>query len=126
MTAIEAGDAEAAAEAAIMCQKAALDSTEILQRETKLSQNIKDQLAHMGVKVETLSGGEPIDVMNHLGKRNGYKSVVWRAGCWGSRGVSAIMSGAFQWVSAHIAVDAAVSSFVSVYHSGVAFFHGSS
>merc|ERR1712007_83640 len=44
--------------------------------------------------------------MNHLGKRNGYNAVVWRAGCWGQRGVDAIMSEAFQWVSAHLAVDA--------------------
>jgi hypothetical protein len=81
-----------------MCQKAALDSTEILKRELQLSQSIKDRLSHMGVKVEVLNGGEPIDVMNHLGKRNGYKTVVWRAGCWGSRGVNSIQSGAFQWV----------------------------
>ena len=86
----------------------------------------------MGVKVEVIKGSEPIDVMNHLGKRSGYSSVVWRAGCWwvfllpnflcllldahimipillfcrGSRGVDAIMKGAFQRVSAHIAVDA--------------------
>lgn len=44
--------------------------------------------------------------MNHLGKRNGYGTVVWRAGCWGDRGVRAILAGAFQWVSAHLAVDA--------------------
>ena len=83
----------------------------------------------MGVKVEVIKGSEPIDVMNHLGKRSGYHSVVWRAGCWyvlvlivanlfhhvvsfhffrfrGSRGVDAIMKGAFQRVSAHLAVDA--------------------
>ena len=44
--------------------------------------------------------------MNHLGKRSGYNSVVWRAGCWGGRGVEAIQDGAFQRVSAHLAVDA--------------------
>ena len=44
--------------------------------------------------------------MRHLGKRNGYLSVVWRAGCWGERGVQAILDGAFQYVSAHLAVDA--------------------
>lgn len=60
----------------------------------------------MGVRVETLKGGEPIDVMHHLANRNGYESVVWRAGCWGERGVKAILDGAFQWVSAHLAVDA--------------------
>jgi hypothetical protein len=44
--------------------------------------------------------------MNYLGKRNGYKAVAWRAGCWGERGVQSILRGAFQWVSAHLAVDA--------------------
>lgn len=44
--------------------------------------------------------------MNYLGKRNGYKAVAWRAGCWGERGVRSILRGAFQWVSAHLAVDA--------------------
>jgi len=67
---------------------------------------LKQKLANLGTVVETLGGGEPIDVMNHLGKRNGYSSVVWRAGCWGNRGVEAIAEGAFQWVSAHLAVDA--------------------
>jgi hypothetical protein len=69
-------------------------------------QDLKSQLLRRGVKVETLSGGQPIDVMKHLGKRNGYKAVVWRAGCWGERGVRAILEGAFQYVSAHLAVDA--------------------
>ena len=41
-------------------------------------QDLKSQLLRRGVKVETLSGGQPIDVMKHLGKRNGYKAVVWR------------------------------------------------
>ena len=44
--------------------------------------------------------------MNYLGQRNGFKTVAWRAGCWGQRGVRAILDGAFQWVSAHLAVDA--------------------
>ena len=59
---------------------------------------LKQKLISLGAKVETLNGGEPIDVMNHLGRRSGYSSVVWRAGCWGNRGVQAIMKGAFQWV----------------------------
>jgi len=44
--------------------------------------------------------------MKFFGKRNGYKAVAWRAGCWGERGVRSILHGAFQWVSAHLAVDA--------------------
>ena len=29
-------------------------------------------------------------VMKFFGKRNGYKAVAWRAGCWGERGVRSI------------------------------------
>jgi len=104
--AIESGDAEAAAEAALVCQQAALTATKALQKEMQRSQDLRQRLINMGAKVEVIKGREPIDVMNHLGKRNGYKAVVWRAGCWGRRGVDAIMAGAFQWVSAHLAVDA--------------------
>ena len=69
-------------------------------------QSLKRRLEELGVIVETIEGGEPIDVMRHLGKRNGLQTVVWRAGCWGDRGVRAILDAAFQWVSAHLAVDA--------------------
>lgn len=65
----------------------------------------------MGAVVELVDGGDPIDVMKHLGKRHGYQSVVWRAGCWGERGVQSILAGAFQWVSAHLAVDAVGGKF---------------
>lgn len=75
------------------------------------TQNLRKSLTDLGVKVETIKGGEPIDVMTHLGQRSGYESIVWRAGCWGNRGVKAILSGAFQWVSAHLAVDAAGGKF---------------
>jgi len=50
-------------------------------------------------------------VMRHLGERNGLHAVVWRAGCWGERGVRAVLAGAFQWVSAHLAVDAVGGKF---------------
>lgn len=96
--AIETGDAESAAEAAIECQQAAAAATEMAQKELMGALELKQKLISLGVKVETLSGGEPIDVMNHLGRRNGYTSVVWRAGCWGNRGVQSILAGAFQWV----------------------------
>ena len=109
--AIESGEAEMAAEAAIKCQQAALSATTILQKEMQISQDLKQRLFDMGAKVEVMRGKEPIDVMNHLGKKNGYTSVVWRAGCWGTRGVEAIIAGAFQWVSAHLAVDAAGGKF---------------
>jgi len=104
--AIETGDAELAAEAALECQQAAMASNEFIQKEIQTSQDLKHRLISMGVKVETIKGSDPLDVMNHLGKRSGYKSVVWRAGCWGNRGVDAILAGAFQRVSAHLAVDA--------------------
>jgi hypothetical protein len=106
LEAIETGDAESAAEAAIECQQLAAAATEIVQQELMSALELKRKLASLGTVVETLSGGEPIDVMNHLGQRNGYASVVWRAGCWGNRGVQSILDGAFQWVSAHLAVDA--------------------
>lgn len=109
--AIEAGDAEAAADAALQCQEAALAATKVLQADMQRTLELRDRLSNMGVVVEVIKGREPIDVMNHLGKRNGYNSVVWRAGCWGQRGVQAIMKGAFQWVSAHLAVDAVGGKF---------------
>ena len=104
--AIESGEAEEAAEAAIECQEAAFAATAVLEGEVRESQDLRRQLVEMGVIVEVIKGAEPIDVMNHLGTRNSYKMVVWRSGCWGNRGVQAIMDGAFQWVSAHLAVDA--------------------
>lgn len=104
--AIEAGDAARAANIAIDYQKKAEAAIKFIQNELLEDQTIKSKLESMGVIVETLEGGEPIDIMKHLGQRNGYNAVVWRAGCWGSRGVKAILEGAFQWVSAHLAVDA--------------------
>jgi hypothetical protein len=106
LEAIETGDAESAAEAAIECQEAAAAATELTQKELMAALALKQRLADLGTVVETLSGGEPIDIMNHLGLRSGHSSVVWRAGCWGNRGVTSILAGAFQWVSAHLAVDA--------------------
>jgi hypothetical protein len=106
MLAIETGDSAQAAEAALLYQQAALEQTKRIQQQLEAAQHLKSQLLDRGVIVETLEGGEPIDVMRHLGKRNGLHSVVWRAGCWGERGVKAILAGAFQWVSAHLAVDA--------------------
>ena len=109
--AIESGEAEEAAEAALECQEAALAITKVLQKEMQAFQDLKLRLINLGAKVEVIKGRQPIDVMNHLGKRNGYNAVVWRAGCWGNRGVQAIMAGAFQWVSAHLAVDAGGGKF---------------
>ncbi len=104
--AIETGDAELAAEAALQCQEAAMASNKFIQGEIQKTQQLKQRLVDLGVKVEVIKGSNPIDVMEHLGKRSGYNSVVWRAGCWGNRGVEAILAGAFQRVSAHLAVDA--------------------
>jgi len=109
--AIESGDAELAAEAALECQMAAMASNDFIQKEIEKTQDFKQRLLKFGVRVEVLKGSDPIDVMNHLGKRSGYNSVVWRAGCWGSRGVDSILKGAFQRVSAHLAVDAVGGKF---------------
>ena len=103
---METGDAAAAAEAAIELKRLALESTKLIQLELESMQSLKRRLEGLGVIVETIEGGEPVDVMRHLGKRNGFQTVVWRAGCWGDRGVRAILEGAFQWVSSHLAVDA--------------------
>lgn len=75
------------------------------------SKDLKQRLTKLGVRVEVVKGADPIDIMNHLGKRSGYDSVVWRAGCWGNRGVDSILAGAFQRVSAHLAVDAVGGKF---------------
>jgi pyrimidine deaminase RibD-like protein len=104
--AVETGDAAAAAEVALELQKLAIASTELIQKEIEAMQSLKRRLEEKGVVVEGIEGGEPIDVMRHLGKRNGLHTVVWRAGCWGDRGVKSILAGAFQWMSAHLAVDA--------------------
>lgn len=109
--AIETGDAELAAEAALECQQAAMASNAFIQKEIQKTQDLKQRLSKLGVKVEIIKGAKPIDVMEHLGKRSGYSSVVWRAGCWGNRGVQAILTGAFQRVSAHLAVDAVGGKF---------------
>lgn len=95
-----------AAEAALEYQAAAAAATEAIQTALRKTLERKENLQHLGVVVETLNAENPIDVMKHLGVRNGYDSVVWRAGCWGQRGVQSIIDGAFQWVSAHLAVDA--------------------
>lgn len=105
--AIESGDAERAAQAALEFQKTAELSAFHMQKELLKNQELRRVLEEeYNVIVETIEGGEPIDVMTHLGERNGMHSCVWRAGCWGQRGVQAILAGAFQWVSAHLAVDA--------------------
>jgi pyrimidine deaminase RibD-like protein len=109
--AIETGDAAKAAEAAIQWQKNAEESTKQIQDELLKSQALKRNLEEMGVIVELLDGSEPIDVMKHLGERSGLHTIVWRAGCWGERGVQSILAGAFQWVSAHLAVDAVGGKF---------------
>lgn len=111
LEAVESGDAALAAEAAIEFKRLAVQSHEAIQKELESMQGLKRRLEGLGVIVETIEGGEPVDVMRHLGKRNGLETVVWRAGCWGDRGVRAILDGAFQWVSAHLAVDASGGRF---------------
>jgi len=109
----ESGEAEGAAEEAIRSQEAAENTLNEIQQQVDEIQALKQYLLDLGVVVETIQGGgsEPIDIMAHLGERSGYKAVVWRAGCWGSRGVASILNGAFQWVSAHLAVDAGGGKF---------------
>ena len=109
--AIESGDASKAAEAAIACQNSADASMQVVLKELQEIQSLKGKLEAFGVTAEMIEGGDPIDVMKHIGDRNGYTTVVWRAGCWGTHGSTAILEGAFQWISAHLAVDATGGKF---------------
>lgn len=109
--AIESGDASKAAEAAIECQNSAEASMQVVLKELQEIQGLKSKLESFGVVVEMIEGGDPIDVMKHIGERNGYSTVVWRAGCWGTHGSTAVLEGAFQWISAHLAVDATGGKF---------------
>lgn len=104
--AIETGDVARAAEAALEMERSAQERARYVRLQLQALQELRARLESQGVVVETIQGGEPVDVMKHLGDRNGYRIVVWRAGCWSDRGVRAILAGAFQWVSAHLAVDA--------------------
>ena len=67
--AVESGDAEQAASAALVCQQAAQAANDLILQQLEQSQKIKTKLEGMGVLVETIEGGEPVDVMRHLGKR---------------------------------------------------------
>lgn len=104
--AIETGDASKYAERTLEHQKKADEAASEVQRQLLEAQTLVSSMESMGVVVETIQGCDPIDVMKYLGERNGLRTVVWRAGCWGQTGVKAILDGAFQWVSAHLAVDA--------------------
>jgi pyrimidine deaminase RibD-like protein len=105
-SAVEVGDAARAAEIAMEYKKAAQAAADLVQKELEASTRLKQKFEKQGVIIESIDGGEPIDIMKHLGTTDGLHSVVWRAGCWGERGVRAVLAGAFQWVSAHMAVEA--------------------
>ncbi|GMH99660.1 hypothetical protein TrVE_jg333 [Triparma verrucosa] len=105
LEAAESGDAEIAADAAAKAQGVAEEAAKATKKEMDKISEIRNRLEEMGTTVETLSGGRPRDVMQYLGDKNSYELVVWRAGCWGERGVESIEAGAFQSISAHIAVD---------------------
>ena len=93
------------AELAVEYQKSAQTYTENLGKMLKEAEDLRAQFKKLGVKIEFVDGGDPIDVMRHLGTQ--FKSVVWRAGFWGEKGAKAIYGGAFQVVSAHVAVATA-------------------
>ena len=88
-----------------------LAELQLLKLQILKGQILKRSLEDKGVIVEAIEEGEPVDVLKHLGKESGIQNVVWRAGCWGERGVRAIVAGAFQRVSAHVAVDAVGGKF---------------
>ena len=102
--AAESGDAELAASAAEEALRIATEAAAVVKREMDTILEIRSKLESLGVVIETVPGTRPIDVMKYLGTKNEYSLVVWRAGCWGERGVESIEAGAFQSISAHIAV----------------------
>eukprot|EP00588_Corethron_pennatum_P012762 CAMPEP_0194269342 /NCGR_PEP_ID=MMETSP0169-20130528/3526_1 /TAXON_ID=218684 /ORGANISM="Corethron pennatum, Strain L29A3" /LENGTH=731 /DNA_ID=CAMNT_0039010963 /DNA_START=26 /DNA_END=2221 /DNA_ORIENTATION=- len=106
LAAVETGDAEVAAEDALAALEAAMEAARQVREEAEHIQSLKQRLVDMGVTVETIQESKPIDVMNFIGKRWGFEVAVWRAGCWGKVGVESIVNGAFQWISAHLSVDA--------------------
>jgi len=57
----ESGDAAAAAEVAIQCQEVAMSSMKLIQRDVEVMQDFKTNLLSLGVFVESIQGGEPID-----------------------------------------------------------------
>ncbi len=107
MEAAESGDAEAASQATEKARIMAEEAARVAQEEMDKIILIRERLENdFNCKVEVLPGGRPIDVMQYLGDTSSYKMVIWRAGCWGEKGVQSIEAGAFQSISAHLAVDA--------------------
>jgi pyrimidine deaminase RibD-like protein len=107
-------------EAEVLQQK--LAELQLLKLQILKVQILKRNLEDRGVIVEAIEDGEPVDVLKHLGAESGLQNVVWRAGCWGERGVRAILAGAFQRVSAHVAVDAIGGKFWQVMIAGTFLF----
>ena len=98
------GDVEKASKAAAAAMKIAEAGALAAKTAMEGIMERRRRLEEMGCRVESVGGGRPRDVMEHLG-REGKSLVVWRAGCWGEKGVQSIEDGAFQSMSAHIAVD---------------------
>ena len=101
--AAETGDADKASKAASDALKIAKAGAKVAKKEMDSIMDARKHLESLGCTVSTVPGSRPRDVMEHLGEE-GKKLVVWRAGCWGERGVQSIEAGAFQSISAHIAV----------------------
>jgi len=111
LEAAESGDAEVASDAASKAQQVAEEAAKATKKEMDKIVKIRRKLEEMGTVVESLPGSRPRDVMQYLGDKNNYELVVWRAGCWGERGVESIEAGAFQSISAHIAVGGSGGKF---------------
>ena len=104
--AAESGDTQKAMQAAEMEMKVAEDYLKSVKVEMEKTQAVRRELESRGCTVESIKGTRPNDVMKHLGEVHKYRMVVWRAGCWGDRGIESIEDGAFQRIEAHIAVEA--------------------
>lgn len=111
VTAILPADVARATEMAIECQKTAQASADVVLKELRATSEVRRKLEAKGVIIDSIEGKEPIDVMKHLGSMHGVHSVIWRAGCWGERGVRMILAGAFQRLSAHVTVPATGGQF---------------
>ena len=77
------GEPQASADAMINCQNLAQSSAYSIRKDAEETAERIKKLKSKGISIETIdesSGNLSLDVMKHLGDRNGLHTVVWRAG----------------------------------------------
>lgn len=97
--AMDAGDFDQAAEFAQVVQAASQRETELMEAEVRKIIDLQLYFEDMGVRVDTMDEGEPVDVLKHLGETSGHQFVVWRAS-----DETSLSPDTFQVVCAHMAV----------------------